>query len=146
MNLAVKLRNMIREIVLVLQYGAYTKFFGMDIHPSAKISFGAKLDKTYPKGIHIGDESYIASGAIVFAHDYARNLHTDTHIGKRCFIGANAIIMAGVTIGDEVIVGSGSVVTKDVPSHTIVAGNPARVIREGIRTKQYGQLIQKEES
>jgi len=54
--------------------------------------------------------------------------------------------MAGVTIGDEVIVGSGAVVTKNVPSHTIVAGNPAHVIREGIRTKKYGQLIQKEES
>lgn len=52
--------------------------------------------------------------------------------------------MAGVTIGDEVIVGSGAVITKNVPSHTIVAGNPARVIREGIRTKKYGQLVQKE--
>lgn len=62
MNLIVKLRNMIREIVLVLQHGIYTKFFGMNIHPSAKISFGARLDKTYPKGLHIGEESYIAGG------------------------------------------------------------------------------------
>lgn len=40
--------------------------------------------------------------------------------------------MCGVRIGDEVIVGSGAVVTKDVPSNTIVAGNPARIIKEGI--------------
>lgn len=146
MNIAVRIRNTIREVVLSAQYFLFTKIFKMDIHPSAKISFGAKLDKTYPKGIHIGEESYVAGGAIVFSHDYARALHTDTFIGKKCFIGANAIIMAGVTIGDEVIVGSGAVVTKDVPSHTIVAGNPARVIREGIRTRKYGQLVQKEES
>ena len=62
-----------------------------------------KLDKTNPKGIHIGEDSYIASGAIVFTHDFSRSLHKDTYIGKRCFIGANAIIMCGVKIGDEVL-------------------------------------------
>ncbi len=144
MNLAVRMRNMVRESVLIVQHIVYTKIFKMHVHPSAKISFGAKLDKTYPEGIHIGEESYVAGGAIVFSHDYARGLHTDTYIGKRCFIGANAIIMPGVLIGDEVIVGSGSVVTKNVSTNTIVAGNPARVIKEGIRTKKYGQLIKEE--
>ncbi|WP_424191128.1 acyltransferase [Sulfuricurvum sp.] len=142
--MAVSIRNKMRELVLSVQYFVFTKIFKMDIHPSAKISFGAKIDKTYPEGIHIGKESYVASGAIVFSHDYARAIKVDTRIGKRCFIGANAIIMAGVTIGDEVIVGSGAVVTKNVPSHTIVAGNPARVIREEIKTQKYGQLVQKE--
>lgn len=113
----------------------------MDISYSARISVRAKLDKTNPKGIHIGEESYIASGAIIFSHDYARNLHEDTYIGKRCFIGANAIVMCGVRIGDEVIVGSGAIVTKDVPSNSIVAGNPARIMRQGIQTVKYGQLV-----
>ena len=49
--------------------------------------------------------------------------------------------MAGIKIGDEVIVGSGAIVTKDVPSHSIVAGNPARIIKSGIRTSKFGQLI-----
>jgi acetyltransferase-like isoleucine patch superfamily enzyme len=49
--------------------------------------------------------------------------------------------MAGIKIGDEVIVGSGSVVTKDIPSNCIVVGNPTRIIRENIKTKKYGQLI-----
>ena len=79
----------------------------MDIDRSARISFGARLDKTNPRGVHIGKESYVASGAIVFAHDFSRSLHADTRIGERCFIGANAIIMCGVRIGDEVVVGSG---------------------------------------
>ena len=113
----------------------------MDIAKTARISFGTKLDKTNPKGIHIGKESYIASGAIVFAHDYSRNLRCDTYIGEKCFIGANAIIMAGITIGDEVIIGSGAVVTKNIPSNCIIVGNPARILREGIKTKKFGQLV-----
>ena len=82
----------------------------------------------------------LQGGAIVFSHDYSRALMVNTYIGDNCFIGANAIIMAGVTIGNEVVVGSGAIVTKDIPSHCIVAGNPARVIKENIKTKKYGQL------
>ena len=59
-----------------------------------------------------------------------------------CFIGVNAIIMCGVKVNDNVIVGSGSVVTKDIPANCIVAGNPARIIKEGIQTKKFGQLMQ----
>lgn len=51
-------------------------------------------------------------------------------INDRAWIGFNSIILKGVTIGEGAIVGAGSVVTKDVPPYTIVAGNPARVIRE----------------
>ena len=49
--------------------------------------------------------------------------------------------MCGIKIGDNVIVGSGAVVTRDVPSNCIVAGNPARIIREGIKTTRFGQMI-----
>lgn len=136
----VKIRNLIRECVVQGKQFMYRKMYRMDIAKNAKISFGARLDKTYPIGLHIGEESYIASGAIVFTHDFARNIHTHTYIGKRCFIGANAIIMCGVHIGDQVIVGSGAVVTKDIPSNCIVAGNPARIIKENIKTKKFGEL------
>lgn len=136
------LRNFIRLIVITIRHWILTGLYGMNIHKSARISYGAKLDKTNPKGVHIGEESYIASGAIVFTHDFSRSIHKDTHIGKRCFIGANAIIMCGVTIGDEVIVGSGAIVTKDIPSNSIVAGNPAKVLRGGIHTGKFGKLIE----
>lgn len=135
-----KIRNFIRLIVIGLRYFVLTKVYKMDISKSARVSFGTKLDKTNPKGVHIGEESYLASGVILFSHDFSRNLRTHTYIGKRCFIGANAIIMAGVTIGDEVVVGSGAIVTKDVPSNCIVAGNPARIVKEGISTTKFGQL------
>lgn len=114
----------------------------MNIHKTARISFGTKLDKTNPKDVYIGEESYFASGAILFSHDFSRGIKTKTYVGRRCFIGANAIIMAGVKIGDEVIVGSGAIVTKDVPSNSIVVGNPTKVILRPIKTKKFGQLIQ----
>lgn len=136
-----KIRNFIRLIVITLRHFILTAVYGMHIDRSARISFGTKLDKTNPKGIYIGEESYIASGALIFTHDYARGIHKDTYIGKRCFIGANAIVMCGINIGDEVIVGAGAIVTKDVPSHCIVAGNPAKIIKTDIHTKKFGQLI-----
>lgn len=134
------IRNFIRLIVITIRHFILNRIYGMHIHKNARISYGAKLDKTNPKGVYVGEESYIASGAIIFTHDYSRSIHQETHIGKRCFIGANAIIMCGITIGDEVIVGSGAIVTKDVPSNCIVVGNPARVIKEGIHTKKFGKL------
>lgn len=136
-----QIRNVVRLIVIYIQQLLYVKLYGMNIHPTARISFRTKLDKTNPKGIYIGEESYLASGAIIFSHDFSRSMHKETYIGKQCFIGVNAIIMCGIHIGDSVIVGSGAVVTKDVPSNCIVAGNPARIIKENIQTKKFGQLV-----
>ena len=137
----VKLREFIRWMLLQPYFLILTKLYKMKISPTARISLGAKLDKTYPQGIHIDDESYVASGALIFSHDYSCGLRANTFIGKRCFIGANAIILPGVNVGDSVIVGAGSVVTKDVPSGCIVVGNPAKILREQIATTTYGKLI-----
>ena len=51
------------------------------------------------------------------------------HIGSGCWIGANAVICPGVTVGDRCVIGAGSVVTRDVPPDSFAAGNPCRVIR-----------------
>jgi acetyltransferase-like isoleucine patch superfamily enzyme len=112
----------------------------MDIAPNVKISLRAILDFTNPRGIHVGECTYIAFHSTILAHDMTRLLHTDTYIGRNCFIGAQSIIMPGVRVGDECIVASGAVVTKDVPSHSIVAGNPAQIIRSNIRTLPWGVL------
>jgi len=139
--LVVKIREFIRLIVLSYRHFIFNRLYRMNISSSARISFRTYLDKTHPKGIHIGDESYVASGAMILSHDFIKDIKTDTKIGGKCFIGANAIIMPGVIIGDSVIVGSGAVVTKDVPSGCVVAGNPARVIRDNIRTTKFGKMI-----
>lgn len=63
-------------------------------------------------------------------HDWSTVRTAPIRVNRGAWIGARAIIMKGVTIGEGAVVGMGSVVTKDVPAWTIVAGNPARVIRE----------------
>ncbi len=50
-------------------------------------------------------------------------------IGRNCWLGANVVVLPGVTIGDNVVVGAGSVVTKDLPDNVVAVGNPCKVLR-----------------
>ncbi|MDR2410136.1 MAG: acyltransferase, partial [Bacteroidales bacterium] len=106
------LRNMARLAAISIRYFIYTKLYGMDIDKSSRVSFGARLDKTNPGGIHIGKSTYITSGTIVLAHDFCRGIYTaETYIGDNCYIGVNCIILPGIKIGNHVVIGSGAVVT-----------------------------------
>lgn len=138
------LRSKIWSVVTNL-YPTYLRIvYKMDIGQHVCIAHKAHLDKSInPRGIHIGDYTWVLNGAFVLAHDHCRSLYTDTYIGSHCIIGIigiNAIIMPGVTIGDEVAVGAGSVVTKDIPSNSIAVGNPAKVIKQNIHI-QNGKII-----
>jgi|APEBP8051072661_1049379.scaffolds.fasta_scaffold04741_2 galactoside O-acetyltransferase len=62
--------------------------------------------------------------------DWSKVKTAPTVLKTGCWVGFNAIILKGVTIGEGAVVGAGSVVTRDVPAHSVVAGNPARVIRQ----------------
>ena len=129
-----------RRRVLALRLAYLRQVLKMDIHPDVQISLKAHLDFTNPRGIHIDEGTLVAFGAVVLSHDMSRALSTDTYIGRNCFIGAHAIILPGVRIGDGCIVASGSVVSRDVPARSIVAGNPARVIRSDVQTLKWGVL------
>lgn len=117
----------------------------MDISKYTLISLWTKLDRTNPKGIHIGYGTSVAFGTTILSHDGNRNLHVDTRIGKFCSIGANVTIFAGVNIGDHCVIGTGSVVIKNVEARTTVLGNPARVIRRNVHTKLWGILCDEDE-
>ncbi len=128
-------KGLVRAKLLV-----YTRVWGMDIHPTASFSLSAKFDRTYPRGIHIGAQSYIAFDVAILAHDMTRGLYLHTHIGRHCFIGARSIILPGIVIGDGSVVAAGSVVTRDVPPGSVVAGNPARIIRSNVSVGPYGRF------
>jgi len=130
----------LRWLFVRLQVFVLRNILGMDVHPDTRISLRANLDFTNPRGVHIGEGTLVAFHATILTHDMCRVWHTDTYVGKNCFIGAYSMIMPGVRIGDSCIIGSGSVITRDVPSNSIVAGNPAKVIRSGIRTMRWGVL------
>jgi acetyltransferase-like isoleucine patch superfamily enzyme len=106
----------------------HTKLWRMDIHPTAQIASTALIDRTWPKGIHIGANSRIGEEAVVLTHDMTRGIYYDTHIGAGCVLGARAIIMPGITIGDNCIVMPGALVTKDMPAGTTAIGNPAVLV------------------
>jgi UDP-2-acetamido-3-amino-2,3-dideoxy-glucuronate N-acetyltransferase len=93
------------------------------------------------EGVEIADEVFIGHG-VMFTNDrYPRASTAEgrmqtkadwevlpTRVGRRASIGSNATILAGVTIGEDAMIGAGAVVTRDVPDHAIVVGVPARIV------------------
>ncbi|MDE6021224.1 MAG: acyltransferase [Ruminococcus sp.] len=117
------------------------KVYKMNIGKSCKIAMSAHLDKSVnPRGIHIGDGTWILREAMILAHDHCRSLRADTIIGKNCVIGIRSIIMPGVKIGDQVVVGGGSIVTKDIPDNCVAVGNPAKIIKTGVKVSN-GKIV-----
>jgi serine acetyltransferase len=136
-------RTRLRDFLLFARRLYLVKVWKMDIHPLTLVSSQAVLDRTYPKGIHIGEGSAVSFGAVILTHDHIAGKHTHTYIGKYCQVGARSIVMPGLTVGDHSVIAAGAVVTKDVPPNSIVAGNPAKVIRTGIMTTNWGKLTDK---
>lgn len=130
----------LRRFVVGLRRTWLRRVWGLDIHPTVEMSLSAKFDLTHPAGIHVGAYSYVAFDARILSHDMTRNLRAHTRIGQNCFIGGRSLILPGVTVGDSCIVGAGSVVTRDVPPNSIVAGNPASVIYTDAYLLSYGRI------
>lgn len=141
-----RVRQLIAIFVQRLRYYMY-RMKGYDIQPSTQIERNVGFDRINPRGIHIGKDCIITSGVTILSHNLipisyidkegcarVRYVGTkiDTYIGDNCVIGIKAIVKQGVHIGKNCVVGFGSVVTKDVPDNSIVAGNPAKIIKENV--------------
>lgn len=107
--------------------------FGKNVEKSLLLSGGCYFQAG--NGIEIGDDTLIAPGVkIISANHNVRSKDREwvagepIKIGKNCWIAANAIILPGVEIGDNVVVGAGAVVTKSFSSDVIIAGNPAKIL------------------
>lgn len=112
---------------------------GVKIGTDCFIDPNAILETAYPENITLGNDVRVTAGSIIMTHikppHYLRdNGHLPTVIkpvvlGDHSFIGVNAVILPGVTVGKASVVASGAVVSSDVPPYTMVAGNPAKVIK-----------------
>lgn len=136
---------------------AFVNLYGCTIGDESKIGTFVEIQSgvTVGKRVKISSHSFICEGVtiedyvfighgVMFINDRFPRSTTPTGelqtgsdwivipttIKKGASIGSNATILCGVTVGEGAIVGAGSVVTKNVPSYTIVAGNPARVLRK----------------
>lgn len=132
-------------IFLVRSYNRYLKlFYKMDIAENAIVSWKAHLDTSVnPRGIHIGEHSWVLARVIILAHDHCRSLVCDTYIGNNSIIGIRSIVCPGVRIGNECVIGAGSIVTKDIPDNCMAVGNPAKIIRTGIKVKN-GKILNRD--
>lgn len=111
----------------IMKYLIFRHFWGMDIAPTAWICSTAYIDRTNPRGIHIGQDCIIDSEAVILSHDMIRGLRVQTRIGDGSVIGTRAIIMPGVSVGKNCTVAPGSIVLSDVMDRTHVRGNSADV-------------------
>lgn len=136
-----RIRDAVRNVLKKVRRQYFIRVWKMQIGEGSVISFSARLDKTNPRGVHIGNHTVVAFGASILTHDYVHDCVKDVYIGSNCFIGANATILPGVRIGDNCIVSASSFVARDVPSASLVTGNPARVVETNIRTGHYGVRI-----
>jgi len=123
--------NLVRFLLVT-----FYRLKGIEIGRNTMISLGAKID-THRGKVVIGDNCLITSGAKIISHDGSSRMidqsdygEGEVKIGNNVFIGVNAVILRNVTIGDNSVIGAGAIVSKDVPSCSVVVGNPARVIKE----------------
>lgn len=120
----------------------YLREQGMRIGEGTKIFANPRnvfIDPTRPWLIEIGNDVQITSGVKILTHGYDWSVIKGTTgevlgsagkvtIGNNCFIGMNAVILKGATIGDNVIIGAGSVVGGVIPSNSVAVGNPCKVV------------------
>ncbi len=113
----------------------YLRLNGVQIGRNTMNSLGAKIDSHRGK-VRIGDNCHITYGCVILSHDgAAKQMRADDDgagaviIGNNVFVGVNAVILRNVRIGDNSVIGAGAVVTADIPANSLVAGNPAKVIR-----------------
>ena len=114
-------------------WGGKHVHFGKCVY--ANFNFTA-VDDTH---IYVGDYTMFGPNVILATAGHpilpklrqeAYQYNMPVHIGKNCWLGAGVIVLPGVTIGDNTVIGAGSVVTKDIPSNVVAVGNPCRVLRE----------------
>lgn len=133
-------KNCYIEPPLHANWGKYTHF-GNNVYANFNLTLVDDTD------IFVGDNVMFGPNVIIATaghpvdpplREKVAQFNIPVRIGKNVWIGAGAIVLPGVTIGDHSVIGAGSVVTKDIPPNVVAVGNPCRVLREiNDRDKEY---------
>ena len=121
------------------RFGLFPPFYtdcGINIHLGRGVFINAGCKFQDQGGIFIGDGCLIGHNTVIatlnhglLPEERCDLIPSPVHIGRGVWIGSGSVILPGVTIGDNAVIGAGSVVTKDVPENMIAVGDPARVIK-----------------
>lgn len=117
----------------------HANWAGAHVHFGNNVYANFNLTLVDDTDIYVGDKVMFAPNVTVATAGHpinpelryqAMQYNIPVHIGNNVWIGANAVVLPGVTIGDNSVIGAGSVVTKDIPANVVAVGNPCKVIRE----------------
>ena len=140
-----KREALLRELFADIGEGCYIEpplhanWGGHHVHLGKHVYANFNLTLVDDTHITIGDYTMIGPNVVIATggHPVLPSLRQEgyqynapVHIGKNCWLGAGVIVVPGVTIGDNTVIGAGSVVTKDLPSNVVAVGNPCRVLRQ----------------
>lgn len=140
-----KREAMLKEMFAEIGEGCYleppfhSNFGGGHVHFGKGIYANFNLTLVDDTHIYVGDYTMFGPNVTIATagHPILPELRQQGYqynmpvrIGKNCWLGAGVIVMPGITIGDNVVIGAGSIVTKDIPSNVVAVGNPCKVLRE----------------
>jgi len=117
----------------------HANWAGKNVHFGKNVYANFNLTLVDDTHIYVGDYTMFAPNVVVTTaghpvdpelRERVYQFNLPVHIGRNVWIGAGAVILPGITIGDNSVIGAGSIVTKDIPSNCVAYGNPCRVVRE----------------
>jgi galactoside O-acetyltransferase len=117
----------------------HSNWGGKHVHLGKNVYFNFNATLVDDTHIYIGDCTMLGPNVVIATaghpilpelREKALQFNLPIHIGKNCWLGAGVIVLPGVTIGDNTVIGAGSVVTKDIPANVVAVGNPCKVLRE----------------
>lgn len=140
-----KRQKMLKEMFAEIGEGCYieppfhSNFGGGHVHFGKGIYANFNLTLVDDTHVYVGDYTMFGPNVTIATagHPILPELRIQgyqynmpVHIGKNCWLGAGVIVLPGITIGDNVVIGAGSIVTKDIPSNVVAVGNPCRILRK----------------
>lgn len=148
-----KRQAMLKEMFAEFGEGCYIEpplranWAGKNVHFGKNVYANFNLTCIDDTDIYVGDNTMMAANIILATathpvlpelREQGIQCNLPIHIGKNCWLGAGVIVLPGVTIGDNSVIGAGSVVNKDIPANVVAVGNPCRVLRPiGERDREF---------